>query len=191
MERSTFFVFGGEESYGYSGGDFVRDKDANGAVLMLVEAAAWAKSRGRNLLEEMDEIYRKHGLYWEKLGTLEMSGAEGARQIARAVASYQEKPPEEWGGRRVVGVQDYEKGSHFDVDGVEIPKERMLMFDLGEGFRVAVRASGTEPKMKCYFFGKRKVGTSEDLEKAKRELSMELEKLWEWTKKDAVARSKG
>lgn len=191
MERSTFFVFGGEESYGYSGGDFVRDKDANGAVLMLVEAAAWAKSRGRNLLEEMDEIYRKHGLYWEKLGTLEMSGAEGARQIARAVASYQEKPPEEWGGRRVVGVQDYEKGSHFDVDGVEIPKERMLMFDLGEGFRVAVRASGTEPKMKCYFFGKQKVGTREDLEKAKRELSMELEKLWEWTKKDAVARSKG
>ena len=191
MEKSTFFVFGGEESYGYSGGDFVRDKDANGAVLMLVEAAAWAKSHGRNLLEEMDEIYRKHGLYWEKLGTLEMSGAEGAKQIARAVASYQEKPPQEWGGRRVVGVQDYEKGSHYDVDGVEIPKERMLIFDLGEGFRVAVRASGTEPKMKCYFFGKRKVGTGEDLEKAKRELSMELEKLWEWTKKDAVARSKG
>ena len=191
MEKSTFFVFGGEESYGYSGGDFVRDKDANGAVLMLVEAAAWAKSHGRNLLEEMDEIYRKHGLYWEKLGTLEMSGAEGAKQIARAVASYQGKPPQEWGGRRVVGVQDYEKGSHYDVDGVEIPKERMLIFDLGEGFRVAVRASGTEPKMKCYFFGKRKVGTSEDLEKAKRELSMELEKLWEWTKKDAVARSKG
>ncbi len=191
IEKSTFFVFGGEESYGYSGGDFVRDKDANGAVLMLVEAAAWAKSHGRNLLEEMDEIYRKHGLYWEKLGTLEMSGAEGAKQIARAVASYQEKPPQEWGGRRVVGVQDYEKGSHYDVDGVEIPKERMLIFDLGEGFRVAVRASGTEPKMKCYFFGKRKVGTGEDLEKAKRELSMELEKLWEWTKKDAVARSKG
>jgi len=191
MEKSTFFVFGGEESYGYSGGDFVRDKDANGAVLMLVEAAAWAKSHGRNLLEEMDEIYRKHGLYWEKLGTLEMSGAEGAKQIARAVASYQGKPPQEWGGRRVVGVQDYEKGSHYDVDGVEIPKERMLIFDLGEGFRVAVRASGTEPKMKCYFFGKRKVGTGEDLEKAKRELSMELEKLWEWTKKDAVARSKG
>ena len=191
IEKSTFFVFGGEESYGYSGGDFVRDKDANGAVLMLVEAAAWAKSHGRNLLEEMDEIYRKHGLYWEKLGTLEMSGAEGAKQIARAVASYQGKPPQEWGGRRVVGVQDYEKGSHYDVDGVEIPKERMLIFDLGEGFRVAVRASGTEPKMKCYFFGKRKVGTGEDLEKAKRELSMELEKLWEWTKKDAVARSKG
>ena len=191
IEKSTFFVFGGEESYGYSGGDYVRDKDANGAVLMFVEAAAWAKSQGRDLLQELDAIYRKHGLYLEKLGNLEMPGAEGAKQIARAVASYQGQSPKEWGGRKVVGVQDYEKGSHRDVDGKEIPKERMLMFDLGEGFRVAVRASGTEPKMKIYFFGKRKVGANEDLAKAKKELAAELERLWEWTKKDAVQRSQG
>jgi len=191
IEKSTFFVFGGEESYGYSGGDYVRDKDANGAVLMFVEAAAWAKSQGRDLLQELDGIYRKHGLYLEKLGNLEMPGAEGAKQIARAVASYQGQPPKEWGGRKVVGVQDYEKGSHRDVDGKEIPKEKMLMFDLGEGFRVAVRASGTEPKMKIYFFGKRQVGANEDLGKAKKELAAELERLWEWTKQDAVARSKG
>ena len=191
IERSTFFVFGGEESYGYSGGDDVRDKDANGAVLMLVEAAAWAKSQGRNLLQELDGIYRKHGLYLEKLGNLEMPGAEGAKQIARAVASYQGQPPQEWGGRKVVGVQDYEKGSHRDVDGREIPKERMLMFDLGEGFRVAVRASGTEPKMKIYFFGKRKIGAGEDLAQAKRTLAGELESLWGWTQQDAVRRAQG
>ena len=191
IERSTFFVFGGEESYGYSGGDDVRDKDANGAVLMLVEAAAWAKSQGRNLLQELDGIYRKHGLYLEKLGNLEMPGAEGAKQIARAVASYQGQPPQEWGGRKVVGVQDYEKGSHRDVDGREIPKERMLMFDLGEAFRVAVRASGTEPKMKIYFFGKRKIGAGEDLAQAKRTLAGELESLWGWTQQDAVRRAQG
>jgi phosphoglucomutase len=189
IEKSTFFVFGGEESYGYSGGDFVRDKDANGAVLMFVEAAAWAKSHGRNLLEEMDAIYRKHGLYLEKLGTLEMSGAEGAKQIARAVESYQNSPPQEWGGRSVLGVTDFEKQNYQDVDGKKIPKERMLIFDLGEGFRVAVRASGTEPKMKCYFFGKRNVGANEDLAKAKRELAGEIEKLWEWTRLDAVRRA--
>jgi phosphoglucomutase len=189
IEKSTFFVFGGEESYGYSGGDFVRDKDANGAVLMFVEAAAWAKSYGRNLLEELDAIYRKHGLYLEKLGTLEMSGAEGAKQIARAVGSYQNSPPQEWGGRRVLGVTDFEKQNYQDVDGKKIPKERMLIFDLGEGFRVAVRASGTEPKMKCYFFGKRNVGANEDLAKAKRELAGEIEKLWEWTRLDAVRRA--
>jgi phosphoglucomutase len=191
MEKSTFFVFGGEESYGYSGGDYVRDKDANGAVLMFVEAAAWAKSQGRNLLEEMDEIYRRHGLYLEKLGTLEMPGAEGAKQIAQAVESYQSRPPKVWGGRKVVGVIDFEKGCHRDVEGQEIPKERMLMFDLGEGYRVAVRASGTEPKMKCYFFGKRKVGATEDLGRAKQELAGELNELWSWTQADAKKRAKG
>ena len=191
MEKSTFFVFGGEESYGYSGGDYVRDKDANGAVLMFVEAAAWAKSQGRNLLEEMDEIYRRHGLYLEKLGTLEMPGAEGAKQIAQAVESYQSRPPKVWGGRKVVGVIDFEKRCHRDVEGQEIPKERMLIFDLGEGFRVAVRASGTEPKMKCYFFGKRKVGATEDLGRAKQELAGELNELWSWTQADAEKRAQG
>jgi phosphoglucomutase len=191
IEKSTFFVFGGEESYGYSGGDYVRDKDANGAVLMFVEAAAWAKSQGRNLLEEMDEIYRRHGLYLEKLGTLEMPGAEGAKQIAQAVESYQSRPPKVWGGRKVVGVVDFEKGCHRDVEGQEIPKERMLIFDLGEGFRVAVRASGTEPKMKCYFFGKRKVGATEDLGRAKQELAGELNELWSWTQADAEKRAQG
>ena len=191
IEKSTFFVFGGEESYGYSGGDYVRDKDANGAVLMFVEAAAWAKSQGRNLLEEMDEIYRRHGLYLEKLGTLEMPGAEGAKQIAQAVGSYQSRPPKVWGGRKVVGVIDFEKGCHRDVEGQEIPKERMLIFDLGEGFRVAVRASGTEPKMKCYFFGKRKVGATGDLGRAKQELAGELNELWSWTQADAEKRAKG
>ena len=156
---------------------------------MLVEVAAWAKSQGRNLLEEMDQIYRKHGLYLEKLGTIEMPGAEGAKQIARAVGSYQSHPPKVWGGRKVGGVQDYEKGRHVDVEGQELPKERMLIFDLGDGFRLAVRASGTEPKMKCYFFGKRNVGVNEDLAKAKRELAGEIEKLWEWTRQDAVRRA--
>ncbi|NDB96373.1 MAG: phospho-sugar mutase [Verrucomicrobia bacterium] len=191
IEKSTFFVFGGEESYGYSGGDFVRDKDANGAVLMFVEAAAWAKAQGRDLLQEMDGIYRRHGLYLEKLGTLEMPGAEGARQIARAVESYQKNPPQEWGGRKVLGVSDFEKGFHRDVDGKEIPKERMLIFDLGEGFRVAVRASGTEPKMKFYFFGKKKVGAQEDLGAAKSELAGILDELWKWTQVDAQKRAEG
>jgi phosphomannomutase len=77
------------------------------------------------------------------------------------------------------------------VDGKEIPKERMLMFDLGEGFRVAVRASGTEPKMKCYFFGKKKVGSGEDLAKAKKDLANLLHGLWAWTQADAGKRALG
>jgi phosphoglucomutase len=139
----------------------------------------------------MDGIYRKHALYLEKLGTLEMPGAEGAKQIARAVESYQKNPPIVWGGRKVLGVNDFEKGSHRDEDGKEIPKERMLIFDLGEGFRVAVRASGTEPKMKCYFFGKKKVGAGEDLAKAKKDLADLLSELWKWTHADAQKRAQG
>jgi phosphomannomutase len=107
------------------------------------------------------------------------------------VESYQKNPPKEWGGRKVLGVNDFEKGSHRDVDGKEIPKERMLIFDLGEGFRVAVRASGTEPKMKCYFFGKKKVGAGEDLAKAKKVLADLLSELWKWTQVDAQKRAQG
>ena len=91
----------------------------------------------------------------------------------------------------MLGVNDFEKGSHRDVDGKEIPKERMLIFDLGEGFRVAVRASGTEPKMKCYFFGKKKVGAVEDLAKAKKDLADLLNELWKWTQVDAQKRAQG
>jgi phosphomannomutase len=76
------------------------------------------------------------------------------------------------------------------VDGKKIPKEKMLIFDLGEGFRVAVRASGTEPKMKCYFFGKRSVRVGEDLIRAKKELAGELVELWKWTQTDAQKRAK-
>jgi len=78
-----------------------------------------------------------------------------------------------------------------DVEGQELPKERMLIFDLGDGFRVAVRASGTEPKMKCYFFGKRKVGSGKDLVKSKEELGKELTSLWDWTQTDAKMRAEG
>ena len=88
-----------------------------------------------------------------------------------------------------MGCRDFERGQHQDIDGKEIPKERMLIFDLGDGFRVAVRASGTEPKMKCYFFGKRKVGVGEDLMKAKKELAGELVELWKWTQGDAQKRA--
>ena len=90
----------------------------------------------------------------------------------------------------MVGVQDFEKGRHVDVEGQELPKERMLIFDLGNGFRVAVRASGTEPKMKCYFFGKRSVQNGEDLMRAKKDLAGELDELWTWTQTDAQKRAK-
>nr|MDQ2869047.1 phospho-sugar mutase [Verrucomicrobiota bacterium] len=92
LAESSFYIFGGEESYGYSGADFVRDKDGNGAALMVCEVASFAKSQGQTLDELLDEIYREFGYFEEKNGALAFEGADGAEKIRRLLASYEEKP---------------------------------------------------------------------------------------------------
>jgi len=188
LERSTFFVFGGEESYGYSGGDYVRDKDANAAVLMFAEAAAWAKEQGMSLVDYLDGLYVKHGLYLEKLGTLTFEGAEGAAKIKRLLQSYKDQPPRVLGGKAVVRVQNFAEEDIVDADGKPIPKELMLMFHAEGGTRVAVRGSGTEPKIKFYFFGRSTVASPEALTVAKLALRKALDGLWEETQADVKRR---
>lgn len=188
LKKSTFFVFGGEESYGYSGGDAVRDKDANAAVLMFAEAAAWAKSKGMTLLDYLDGLYVQHGLYLEKLGTLTFEGAEGAAKIKKLLASYKDKAPKTLGGRAVERVLNFGEEDILDVDGKKIPKEIMLMFYLAGGFRVAVRGSGTEPKIKFYFFGRSEIADKSALTSAKKELRKVLDDLWEETQQDVKVR---
>ena len=176
LEKSTFFVFGGEESYGYSGGDYVRDKDGNAAALMFAEAAAEAKTLGKTLLQLLDEIYQEYGFYTEKLGSLTFEGAAGAAQIQKLLASYRSNPPQLYQGKKVVQIQDFEKESYKDVDGKEIPKEMMLIFHLEDGCRMAVRASGTEPKIKFYFFAKALV--KGDLAEVKKGCKSSLDAWW-------------
>ncbi|MDX6765378.1 MAG: phospho-sugar mutase [Candidatus Methylacidiphilales bacterium] len=188
LEKSTFFVFGGEESYGYSGGDAVRDKDANAAVLMFAEAAAWAKSKGMTLIDYLDGLYLQYGLYLEKLGTLTFEGAEGAARIGKLLQGYREDAPRTWGGRAVEKVQNFSAEDIFDVDGKKIPKELMFMFHLAGGFRVAVRGSGTEPKIKYYFFGRSDVSDRGALPAARAALRQTLDDLWEETQRDVKVR---
>ena len=102
LEHSSFYVFGGEESYGYSGADFVRDKDGNGAVIMFCEVAAYAKSRGQTVDQLLDEIYATFGYFAEKNASLVFEGAEGAGKIARLVKSYATEPISE-----VLGVKSH------------------------------------------------------------------------------------
>ena len=191
LKKSSFYVFGGEESYGYSGGDYVRDKDANAAVLMFAEAAAFAASKGQTLLEYLDRLYLQHGFYTEKLGTLTFEGAEGAAKIRRLLDSYKKNPPLEFAGKKVERVQDFAAENVRDVDGKEIPKELMLMFYLEGGFRIAVRGSGTEPKIKYYFFGKQPAKSAEELQSAKTSLKGVLDRLWDVTQKDVETRVGG
>ncbi len=151
LEASRFVIFGGEESYGYTGGDYVRDKDANGAVLMFAEVAAWAKSKGQTLAEYLDAIYRELGFYTERLGTLTFEGAQGAQQIAKLLASFRAQPPKQYQGQAVTKVEDFGQQDFTDLDGKKIPKETMLVFHLADDSRMVVRGSGTEPKIKFYF----------------------------------------
>ena len=186
LEYSRFFVFGGEESYGYLGSDAVRDKDANGAALMFAEVAAYAKSVGKTLPELMDDIYDEYGYYLEIGKSLVMEGADGAAKITSLAASYAEKPPTEVDGSAVLRIRDFAKQDLYDQEGDLLPKEKMLFVDLADGRSFAVRPSGTEPKIKYYLFGKQ---TPEgDLAEAKRKVRHSLAELWIWIEADAVKR---
>jgi phosphoglucomutase len=192
LEKSSFYIFGGEESYGYSGADFVRDKDANAAVIMFCEVAAYAKSRGLRLDELLDEVFCEFGYFEEKNHSLYFEGADGAEKIRRLLISYDENPPRQMLDSAVTRVRNFEKETIRDIDGDEIPKEKMLIFELADKTRVAVRGSGTEPKIKYYLFGARlpKNGklSREELARAKTEIGNRLDALWNWLEKDANQR---
>jgi phosphoglucomutase len=192
LEHSSFYVFGGEESYGYSGADFVRDKDGNGAVIMFCEVAAYAKAHGQTVDELLDDIYSQFGYFAEKNGSLVFEGAEGATKIARLIKSYATDPFQEVLGSKVTDIRNFESAEIKDVEGDQIPKEKMLMFELQDGTRIAVRPSGTEPKIKYYLFAQRRPDSgkfnSAELNQIKAEVKEKLDRLWNWLQKDAQSR---
>jgi phosphoglucomutase len=192
LDHSSFYVFGGEESYGYSGADFVRDKDGNGAVIMFCEVAAYAKSRGQTVDHLLDEIYAMFGYFAERNGSLVFEGAEGAGKIARLVKSYATEPFSEVLGERVQSIRNFETEQIKDIEGDDIPKEKMSIFTLEDGTRIAVRPSGTEPKIKYYLFAQRRPENrkfdSAELEQIKTEIGEKLNRLWDWLQKDAQSR---
>ena len=195
LEHSSYYVFGGEESYGYSGGDFVRDKDANGAAIMFCEVAAFAKSKGLTVAALLDEVFSEFGYFEEYNGSLVFEGAEGAETIKRLLASYVAKPPAEMLGSRVASVKNFEAETFRDVEGDAIPKEKMLIFELEDRTRIAVRGSGTEPKIKYYLFGQeRPAGVSKfsptELAAIKQTIGARLRVLWEWLRSDAMTRAR-
>lgn len=186
LEYSRFFLFGGEESYGYLGCDFVRDKDANGATVMFAEVAAYAKASGTTLPDLLDDIYAEFGVHEERGKAMVMEGADGAAKIQALARSYSEKPPVEVDGVAVERVRDFAVDSIFDEEGDELPKEGMLFVDLADGRSFAVRPSGTEPKIKFYLFGK--AAPDADVEGAKARVAAGLDRLWSAIEADAKAR---
>ncbi|MBK1827484.1 phospho-sugar mutase [Haloferula rosea] len=186
LEYSRFFLFGGEESYGYLGCDFVRDKDANGAAVMFAEVAAYAKAKGTTLPDLLDEIYKEFGYHEERGKALVMEGADGAAKIQSLARSFSQRPPTEVDGVAVERVRDFSVETIFDEEGDELPKEGMLFVDLADGRSFAVRPSGTEPKIKFYLFAKSP--PTDELAGSKAAVSESLDRLWSAIESDAAER---
>ena len=152
-------VFSYEESYGYMLGDFVRDKDAVTASLLLTEMAAYYAGKGMTVLEALQALYEKYGWYGEKTFNLVMPGLDGLADMARLMKSLREAPPAQIAGVDVVQFKDYLDGSVVDLatggkTAMELSGSNVLRFELADGTSIIVRPSGTEPKIKVYILTK-------------------------------------
>ena len=145
-EGKGTFIGGGEESYGYNAGEFVRDKDAVVASCLVAECAAWAADSGKTLYALLQDIYNEFGYYKEVLVSVTKQGKSGLEEIQNIMKRYRQAPPAELAGSRVVKVVDYNK-----PEETGLPKSNVLQFYAEDGTVVSVRPSGTEPKIKFYF----------------------------------------
>ena len=172
LEGKKQFIGGGEESYGYLAGDFVRDKDAVIATSLLAEAMAWAAEQGKTFYELLCDIYREFGLYKEKLVSLTKKGISGTEEIKAMMAKFRNTPPTEIVGEKVVEIRDYKTSEAKDlltgkVTPIDLPKSDVLQFFTETGSKISIRPSGTEPKIKFYFSMKGKIesGIDESMER--------------------------
>jgi phosphoglucomutase len=146
-DNSHEFVFGYEESYGYLAGDFVRDKDAVVASMLICEMAAYYKQKSKSLYEAVLELYSKYGYYKEGLGSIAFKGKEGMESMRSLINNIRQNPISQLNGVQVVEFRDY-----LNYNGViPLPKENMICFVLEDKSQVCIRPSGTEPKLKLYY----------------------------------------
>jgi phosphoglucomutase len=181
-EGKMTFIGGGEESYGFMIGDFVRDKDAISACAMLAEIAAWARSRYKSMYDILLEIYQKFSLYRESLINVVRKGKSGAEEIQQMMASFRSDPPESLNNSPVVVIHDYLEQESLDVRSgkkthIDLPRSNVLQFLLEDGSKISIRPSGTEPKIKFYFSVYDKLEKREDYEEVKQMLDRRIEKL--------------
>ena len=160
-------VFSYEESYGYMLGDYVRDKDAVTASLLLTEMAAWYATQGMTLYDALDVLYRKYGWYGEKTYNLVMPGLDGLEKMANLMKSLRQNPPAAISGVAVARRKDYTDGSVVDcatgaVSEMELKGSNVLRYELADGTTILVRPSGTEPKIKVYILTQGKDATERD-----------------------------
>ncbi|HLL42832.1 MAG TPA: phospho-sugar mutase, partial [Segetibacter sp.] len=169
------YIIGGEESYGLSIGDKLRDKDAVAAVALLSEMAAYEKNQGRSLFQKLLDLYVQYGYYKESLISITKKGMRGAEEIAEMMQGYRENPPATIAGTPVVQLLDYQtqvgknlqSGNVWDID---LPKSNVLQFMLEDGSKISARPSGTEPKIKFYFSVKTRLESVDKFEETEKQM---------------------
>ncbi|HBX52069.1 MAG: phosphoglucomutase [Bacteroidetes bacterium RIFOXYA12_FULL_35_11] len=181
-EGKKQFICGGEESYGYLAGDFVRDKDAIIACALIAEMAAVAKDKRKSVFELLLDIYVEYGFYKEYLVNVEKHGKSGAEEIQKMMNDYRNNPPVEIMGSKVVRIADYQLRKEFDKvketeKNIDLPKSNVLQFFLEDGTKISIRPSGTEPKIKFYFGLKENLASRDHYEQIKNKLDSKFEKL--------------
>lgn len=161
------FIGGGEESFGFMVGDFVRDKDAVTSTLLAIEIAAQAKEKGKTMYQELIDLYVEHGFFKERLVSLTKKGIEGAQEIKQMMIDARENPLKEINGKKVVLIEDYQLSISKNLQSneettIDIPKSNVLIYYTEDGSKIALRPSGTEPKIKFYISVNTELDNSSD-----------------------------
>ncbi|MEE4196716.1 MAG: phospho-sugar mutase [Bacteroidales bacterium] len=181
-ERKKIFIGGGEESYGYLAGEFVRDKDAVMSCALLAETAAWAKNNGKTLYEQLIDIYVEFGFYKEKLISTVKKGKDGEEQIKKMMDNFRNNPPQTVNHSNVMLIHDFLKQKTFDQLShlryeITLPPSNVLQFILKDGSKISIRPSGTEPKIKFYFSVNERLESKEDFERVNKLLEDKIDQI--------------
>ena len=176
------FIGGGEESFGYMVGDFVRDKDAVTSALLACEIAAAAKSNGSSFYDSLLELYAKHSFYKERLVSFTKKGMDGAAQIKQIMIDLRKNPLTHIDGSKVTYVNDYDASTEKNMNTGEVtimnlPKSNVLIYHTEDGTKVAARPSGTEPKIKFYFSVQSQLDSVENAIEKEQELEAKIDKI--------------
>jgi phosphoglucomutase len=182
LEGEKKFIGGGEESYGYMISDYVRDKDAVAACVMIAEMTAYAKSKGITLYDYLIEIYMKFGLFREDLISITKKGISGSEEIQKMMTRFRENTPKEINGVKVSKMRDYKEGFEKDIatgdrHEIDFPSSNVLQFFLEDGSKISARPSGTEPKIKFYVSVNSKLSSKEAFTKEFEQLGAKIKGL--------------
>ncbi|NOZ34882.1 MAG: phospho-sugar mutase [Chlorobi bacterium] len=181
-EGKELFIGGGEESYGYLAGEFVRDKDAVMSSALIAETAVWAKEQGKSMYELLIDIYTEFGFYKESLINIVKKGKSGAEEIGTMMKKFRDNPPEKIAGSKVIEIKDYllQQTKSFVSESVEplnFPVSDVIQFFTEEGSKITVRPSGTEPKIKFYISVNENLCCKEKFEETDKKLSEKIQRI--------------